>query len=418
LSSFSSPSLPLPQERLSHELGGLFNEEKLTTQHLWAFHHNPIKVVTKRGYNLCLIGGSVYSWEDEGNSARPELVLLSEPAADIAAGEGYSIALGVSGQVYSWSCNNYFSSGNDHPLGRAGEPTTPAIVKLPEYITFIVAGNGDCGYVLALGVSGQVYSWQGTWNVSERYVAPLGRNGNPYRPGRVLLPILADDPIISLAAGSFHCLALTRSGNFFSWGDNFYGQLGHPASRGFIKRFFLDGRDRKLEYLPPQLVQLPEPISVLAAGEDHTLALSKKNKVYLLGSDEHFGQNWKKNLPYQIVDLVSGVWGSRLGYLASLALTSGGQVYSFGSKDQHYSVNSVSALPKLSPGLIPFPEPIVSIATSGKGGLAVGESGQIYQWNEYSKHCRISEFIRMCRNCQSSNIVFLSSPIHCDLAPK
>jgi alpha-tubulin suppressor-like RCC1 family protein len=62
-------------------------------------------------------------------------------------------------------------------------------------------------------------------------------------------PTLGPDiglPVQQASAGGEHCLAVTKCGRLFTWGSNFYGQTGFPAS--------------------PKDARIPEPREVLLEG--------------------------------------------------------------------------------------------------------------------------------------------------------
>uniref|UniRef100_A0A6Q2ZNB4 Alsin Rho guanine nucleotide exchange factor ALS2 b n=1 Tax=Esox lucius TaxID=8010 RepID=A0A6Q2ZNB4_ESOLU len=89
--------------------------------------------------------------------------------------------------------------------------------------------------------------------------------------------------VVSVAAGSFHCGAVTQDGTLYMWGENSSGQCGLLES-GLVS----DPRPVNLvdsDTLPPQVTRVLE----VACGEHHTLALSAQHEVWAWGSGCQLG---------------------------------------------------------------------------------------------------------------------------------
>jgi uncharacterized repeat protein (TIGR02543 family) len=145
-----------------------------------------------------------------------------ESIISVSAGSSHTLALSTSGRIFSWGYN---------ASGRLGDGTTNN-KNTPTLITFPQLENGEkiqnihaAGYhSLALSTMGRVFSW--------------GRNGsgqlgdgtltNKLIPTLISISQLQNDETIKqLSAGSTHSLAVTTTGRIFSWGSNFYGELGN-----------------------------------------------------------------------------------------------------------------------------------------------------------------------------------------------
>lgn len=81
-----------------------------------------------------------------------------------------------------------------------------------------------CGHNHSIVVTNQstVYAW----GCNERGQLGLGDTKLRSRPVRV--DRLWGIPVVTVAAGGEHSLAVTTNGMLFSWGSNSAGQLGHP----------------------------------------------------------------------------------------------------------------------------------------------------------------------------------------------
>jgi hypothetical protein len=80
-------------------------------------------------------------------------------------------------------------------------------------------------------------------------------------------------PVTSVAVGSTHALAVASDGALYSWGDNAEGQLGLG--------------DRQARCTPTELPSLQtKQIAAAAAGYVHSLALTTRGEVFAFGSGE------------------------------------------------------------------------------------------------------------------------------------
>lgn len=89
----------------------------------------------------------------------------------------------------------------------------------------------------------------------------------PLPPQKVSIPTAS--PIIQIACGLHHTVALTQNGDVFTFGSNQYGQLG----TGDL-----------LPYSGPVQVKLNSVIIQVAAGSNHTVLLSSRGVVYTFGN--------------------------------------------------------------------------------------------------------------------------------------
>ncbi|KAH7974951.1 hypothetical protein HPB49_021957 [Dermacentor silvarum] len=90
----------------------------------------------------------------------------------------------------------------------------------------------------------------------------------------VARPALVADlkDVVDVVAGGMHTLCLTADGKVWSFGCNDEGALGRQTSS-------LDGSETT-----PGIVELPEPVAQLTAGDSHSAALTVSGKVYLWGN--------------------------------------------------------------------------------------------------------------------------------------
>lgn len=132
----------------------------------------------------------------------------------VSAGSGYSLALKSDGTVWGWGANG---------VGQLGDGTTddrriPVQVSGLTGVTQVVAGSS---YSLALKSDGTVWAW------GKNASGELGDGTNIQRTIPVQVSELSGVVEISCSrATSGHCLAVKSDGTVWSWGYNWYGQLG------------------------------------------------------------------------------------------------------------------------------------------------------------------------------------------------
>ena len=90
-------------------------------------------------------------------------------------------------------------------------------------------------------------------------------------------------PIVSIATGRSHVLALDTAGRVYSWGSNNRGQLGYE----FLT---VKGQKKKVEEVrKPQLIEglMNKQICQIYAGEYHSFAIQKDGEIYAWGNNSN-----------------------------------------------------------------------------------------------------------------------------------
>ena len=222
--------------------------------------------------------GKVVAWglNEEGeaagsNSAQFSPVPVALPGnlrfAAVCAGASFSLALSTGGRVYAWGDNTDGQSGDGTHL-----PTHPAPVpvKLPSrtQITAIACGFD---HALALTSAGRVLAWGG----GLQGALGAGHPGKSRVPVPVRLP--ATVRIRALFAGEHTSMALSTTGQVWTWGDNSRGQLGNGSVADHSRR--------------PVLARLPAGTTVrkISAGRQTDLVLTTRGTILTWG-DNFVGQ--------------------------------------------------------------------------------------------------------------------------------
>jgi alpha-tubulin suppressor-like RCC1 family protein len=333
--------------------------------------------------------GELASTAGSGSEAANATPLpVSLPGAEaavvqLAAGNGASLALTADGRLYSFGENLYGELGRALGSGSETANPTPARVNLPgaagERIVEVAAGGA---HSLALTSTGQLYAF------GRNFYGQLGSTtgdgsdtANP-TPAPLVLPG-ASGPISEIAAGEDHSLAVTSTGQLYAFGSNRFGQLGNPAGSG-----------TELANATPLRVSLPGaagPVVQIAAGSSHSLALTSTGQLYAFGSNE-FGQlgsaensgTSNPTPPTRVVlpSATGPISQIAAGAFHSLALTSTGQLYAFGQNSSgQLGTTTGAATPNPTPVLVGFPAaagPLVQIAAGAADTLLVTASGRLF----------------------------------------
>ena len=225
------------------------------------------------------------------NPANPADETMGLKAIQVSAGNLHSLALDSNGYVYAWGWNSYGQLGdNTNDISEDSHSAFPVRVHDPsspfETSTGLKAIQISAGYdhSMAVGSDGYAYAWG--WNVKGQ----LGNNtisdsysGNPV-PVRVCDPANPTDTSKGLkasqvSAGYWHSMAVGSDGYAYSWGYNWYGQLGTNTKTD--------------SYVPVPVRDPANPTdsskglkaTQISAGYWHSLAMGSDGYVYAWGNN-------------------------------------------------------------------------------------------------------------------------------------
>lgn len=248
------------------------------------------------------------SWGELGDGSRrtrgePSVVPKLERIVAVAAGYLHSLALADDGTVWAWGDNHFGQLGVASPAWSVTPVRVPGVKARAIRAGFF--------HTLAIDADGQLWSWgqneQG--QLGDANLAPRSQPRLVAEPGRVT----------DASGGQYHTMAVDEAGRVWTFGGNTFGQLGRPTTMRINPR--------------PDVVPSLSAVRLVAAGEDHSVALTHAGEVWTWG-DNLYGQlgdgTFDRRLsPTQPVGVAPAI-GIASGHAHVLATRAGGAIYSWG----------------------------------------------------------------------------------------
>lgn len=316
------------------------------------------RVVLRSNNTVWVWGNNTYGQLGIGNNtgqSAPVLVLGVNSIRQVAIGHWHTMALTLDGKVYCWGLNGD---------GQVGDGTTqnrnlPVLVGGLPTIAAIAAG-GWSSY--AVGTDGKVYAWG--WND----YGQLGDGTTTSRQRPVRVSGLTS--IVEVAAGDQHALARKSDGSVWAWGNGDSGQIGDGST---VMR------------LTPVKSSGVTGATGVAAGSRSSFAIQTGGKVMVWGYDE-YGQLGLGRTVYSssLVDVagVGDVVGVSSGGAHNLAVRNDGAVLSWGVNNLGQLGYAGGGLVQEQPTVVPGVQNAVAVAAGYAFSLALTSGGEVWSWGD------------------------------------
>ncbi|KAK3086212.1 hypothetical protein FSP39_015293 [Pinctada imbricata] len=262
----------------------------------------------------------------------------------------------------------------------------------------IAFGSGP--HVLAVSSTGDMYSW------GHNGYCQLGNGGSSQGLAPVLITAnLQGKKILKVACGSHHSLALSQEGEIYAWGQNNCGQVGSGTTTN-------QPTPRKV-----MAVIGTKVASSIACGQTSSMALMENGEVYGWGYNGNgqlgLGNNVNQPNPCRVQQLQNIIICQlACGYAHTLALSDEGVLYTWGA-NSYGQLGTGNKANQVSPSkVVVNGDRLVEIAASHYAHIsaAMTETGRVYMWGQCRGQSLTSPFLTRFQ-CTDDVFAAFSAPL-------
>lgn len=296
----------------------------------------------------------------------------------------------ATGHLLCWGCGEFGQHGHGY---KKEVPFLEGAVELfcgaPEnYVKHVACGSSHTAVVTR---SNELFLW-GNGNSGQ-----LGSNELTTKMEPQKVNLISDEsqnpPIAGVACGGRHTMVWLENGHVYSFGNNFHAQLGYD---------FREKNYKENQTKPTLLRTLTHmPVAQVACGDKHTIFRFQDGSVACVGNNAH-GQVGSGDREETVVPKTLEIFTQPIKYVAagsqhSLAVTESGELYAWGfGKACGNKRDDILEPVKFST----HRNNIVSVAGGSTHSMALSANGSVYTWG-YGPDGQLGH---------GDNVKFLSTP--------
>ncbi|XP_027837521.2 probable E3 ubiquitin-protein ligase HERC1 [Aphis gossypii] len=299
----------------------------------------------------------------------PRLVRSLSDVQQVEAGQYCTFIIDTKGCVSACGKNSYGRLG----LGNSSNQPVPKRININCKIKQVSSSKGCDGHSLALSDTGEVYSW-GDGDYGKLGHGDVATHKEP----KLIQGPFIGKVIELVSAGYRHSAAVTSDGQLYTWGEGDHGRLGHG--------------DCNPRFIPTLVKSLSDmPVGYVACGSTHTLACSRDgNTVWSFGSGDNGKLGHGNTLRLYKPQKIEGLRHYKIKKVAagihfSVALTCTGEVFTWGQGSNLGCGSSEITL--FSPAVVEdlMQQIIIDISVGDSHCLALTRNCAVYAWGSNGK---------------------------------
>jgi alpha-tubulin suppressor-like RCC1 family protein len=358
-------------------------EELLCTEHypreiiyqIILFYYKVLRVkLWCNGHDfMMLCDGHVYSWSKQctsmeyfKNNMNSHKLKISD-VTKISSNLRHTTALTKDGIIYVWGSNDYGQLGLNSKAKHIYNPTVQFWEDQsgPHFLSNIIKIKTGDSHSIALSKSGEVY----TWGLNRWGQLGLGGVSLKYCPIKIDLP-----PVKKISSGNFHSMALTTSNEVYVWGNNEKGQIGIGSNTDAV--------------LKPQKIKL-SPVKSIKCCYDYSMVITNCGEVYAWGHNTggRLGLGTRQDIRFpEKMDLPS-IRKIFCGEYHTMVITNNGEIWGWGVEavwgvNRYCLLNTYKEKNMTTPQKLDIPNvpPIKEIICGQYYSIVVTEMNDIYIW--------------------------------------
>ncbi|KAM9733139.1 serine/threonine-protein kinase Nek8 [Menidia menidia] len=323
---------------------------------------------------------SVYTW-GSGIVTPLRLPMLNTEVLQVSLGRTQKMGVTKSGRLITWEAPSV--SGETSFPGAVEQMQPPFISRFLEGQSGVTIKSVSCGdlFTICMTDRGIIMTFGSGSN------GCLGHgNFNDVTQPKIVEELLGYE-LVQVSCGASHVLAVTNEREVFAWGRGDNGRLG------------LGSQDT---HNCPQQVCLPVEFEAqkVVCGIDCSMIISTQGSIVACGSNRFNKLGLDKIAPGEELNPVNQVEEVHsyklvqsaplntekivyidIGTSHSVAVTEGGQCFTFGS-NQHRQMGCSSRRSSRLPYLVPGLQGITMAACGDAFTLAIGSEGDVYTWGK------------------------------------